>query len=107
MSEFTDGFDEVYDILADATCGQESAITCGTVTKGGILGPFIQTKAARNSGYVSDATNTAAIKRANFVALGISDRSVLKIGARVMKVIRIEDDDCDTIVLVHLNPERV
>jgi hypothetical protein len=107
MSEFSDAFDEVFTVLAD-THEQRVTIVCGGVSKSGIFGPFVKTRELRDSGYREEATNTASLQRADFVALGIDDRSVLLIGTAQerCKVIRIEDDPADPIVLVHVRKER-
>lgn len=105
MSELTDGIDGAFDILADEQ-GQATSIQCGPVTKTCILGPFVLTKELRDSGFIDQATNTAEIKRAAFVALGIVDRSSVKADGRQMKVMKIEDDPGDSVVRVHLRPER-
>lgn len=103
MSALTDGIDAAFATLADLA---GTSLTVGAVTKTVILSPVSQSRDLRDSGLWAEATSVAEIKRADFIALSIADRTVCTVAGKSMRVVKIDDDPSDTIVRVGLRVQQ-
>ncbi len=104
MSAYSDMILDAHrELIAD---GAGSDITAGAVTRAAILSPAEMSEELRKSGLMLQITQTAALERAFFVALGIEDRSEVTVDGQQLKVMLIKKEPADPIVVLHLKPER-
>ena len=104
MSILGDITAEAFDALS-ALAGQ--TITGPTaVAKTCVLGSVRQDQALRETGYRQQDTAAATMRRTDFVACALIDRSLVTVAGRSMKVRDIEDDPADALVRFRLEAEH-
>lgn len=109
MSEFDDlmgaGFAEVSSYAG-------SVITCKTVSCACVTTGFMDIRQVRETGFFMEAPGVVEVTRANFMLLGIVDRSIVTMRGMdgfKFRVDAIDNDPSDPCVRLHLKlnaPER-
>lgn len=103
MSEFddaiSDGFDAAVELFG-------STITCNGKSAPCVASSQPKSFALRDSGLWETGMVIVEMKRADFTALGIADRSVVEHDGRKFKVFTIDTDPADPCVRLTLKPHN-
>lgn len=86
-------------------CGQ-AIVGENAISRDCVIGSLKQDLALRNAGTVKKEWGQATMRRTDFVALAIEDRSLVTTGGRALKVRDIEDDPADPLVRFRLGAEH-
>lgn len=102
---------EVSEMLLDAhreliADGHGCDVVTASGTRKAILTPAVMSEALRKAGQMLQISQTCEMETAFATALGIVDRTVITIAGQGMRVMVIEGEPADPLLLFHLKVEH-